>query len=861
MKRRLVSLSLCLTMLLGTISSTVYAAENEATFMYSYTMGNGDAAAKISHPNVSPNDGYSDIRYYDGVVNYVGNGVISGEGDETSGTRGESYSWSAIGYGDWIYTGLLYNAMGSTIQQLGGMGYDIDSDVVNAILNVFYNGDFFIEEDDGGDPGSALVKINTKTAEVEVLMSMSSEDPGSKHKCMFRNAVEFNGKLYFCGSVDGAPQIWQVDPETDECKMVYGMSIVDFYTAYKQQISSGIRGMCVYKDKLIISAVMKKANGEYEPQIAISEDPEKGFTVIATQDDLFDYPAYHFTDSIYGGSIWEIVEFGGKIYVSICTGTEDNMLDDYTMQSFAIVCGEENADGTWKWIPVVGDEEDGATYTFGIDPERTCSGAAVLNVYGDYLYIGEYNDEEIALIESVFNLDTGFLNKNFEQSVNLYRMDKDENIELVVGDATEMFPSGGLSGIGSGFGHNENQYIWRMTTFNGKLYVGTFDTSSLLEPIGQFSNGNLSTWSYARWHQLFEYIRELLKLTIGQRGTFTESEEVRESIRELFGYFDDESAISMTLDEYEETDYLAWIFSEVFDEECFNELEDGTETDCVEESLKDVLGTKTHTTSTTNKETETIEESNDADITDDVDIADGVDIIDDVDITYGADITEIAGAGSIEEGNVEYDITSDNSAVTISNTDEICDCEELQELIEAFQNLITVVKKVVITAEYLSKAERGFDLYVSEDGVNFTTLTIDGFGDPFNHGLRVFAATDNGLGMGTANPFYGTQWWFVEEEVVKDEETPSGGSEDTTTPGGDSTNDSTIDNGTLNNPNIDKGNQTENTKITTSTTSKTEGTNVNTGDHNNIIYWCILLVASIFGITAVSIYSKRKMNK
>ena len=32
------------------------------------------------------------------------------------------------------------------------------------------------------------------------------------------------------------------------------------------------------------------------------------------------------------------------------------------------------------------------------------------------------------------------MNENLRQSVNLYRMDADENIELVVGDATEMFP-------------------------------------------------------------------------------------------------------------------------------------------------------------------------------------------------------------------------------------------------------------------------------------------------------------------------------------------------------------------------------------------------------------------------------------
>lgn len=74
------------------------------------------------------------------------------------------------------------------------------------------------------------------------------------------------------------------------------------------------------------------------------------------------------------------------------------------MQSFALVRGDRNADGTFTWTPVAGDQKkDGARYTFGIDPERTRSGAANLMVFNDYLYIGEYNDEEIALERVLFS--------------------------------------------------------------------------------------------------------------------------------------------------------------------------------------------------------------------------------------------------------------------------------------------------------------------------------------------------------------------------------------------------------------------------------------------------------------------------
>ena len=63
----------------------------------------------------------------------------------------------------------------------------------------------------------------------------------------------------------------------------------------------------------------------------------------------------------------------------------------------------------------------------------------------------------------------------------------------------KMFPNGGISGLGSGFGHHENQYIWQSTVFDGKMYFGTFDSSSLLQPIGQFTNGDLLNMSKEEW--------------------------------------------------------------------------------------------------------------------------------------------------------------------------------------------------------------------------------------------------------------------------------------------------------------------------------------------------------------------------
>ena len=603
--------------------------DEENTFYYNK---NGLSFEKLTHPE-------KDVKTTDGIVDYLGDsavGVVTDPADESYnvGDRGQNYAWSAIGYGDWLYVGTCYAAMGNTLSLMkSSLGDKYDEKVLQATFDAMFNGSFFNTEEDGGSAKGVLVKINTKTGETKLLMAKSFNG----YAPLFRNAVEYHGKLYFCGSVVGAngglPSVWQVDPVTDECKAVYtGLSTLqDYLAAYRQGISTGIRGMCVYHDQLVISNVtMDSTTGESSATLLISSDPEKGFTQIADSSALFNYPAYRYSDSIYGGSIWDMAEYNNSLYVSICTGTEDNMPDSNTMRSFALVRGDQNADGTFTWTPVAGDQEkDGARYTFGIDPERTRSGAANLTVFNDYLYIGEYNDEEIALERILFSktgkkadgqfgggLDCSFINANLDQSVSLYRMDKNENMELVMGNATSMFPNGSLSGLKSGFGRNENQYIWRMQVYDGKLYVGTFDTSSLLQVMGQFVNGDLLRQSPEAWKSQWEYLKALMK--------------------------------------------------------------------------------------------------------------------------------------ALQEADADGTGNPSTLAQTIKFTNAF-----------VFQNIsVCNIASAIRLLNYLRKAQRGFDLYVSEDGVNFETITTNGFGDPYNHGLRVFAVTDQGLCVGTANPFYGTQVWI-----------------------------------------------------------------------------------------------------
>lgn len=81
----------------------------------------------------------------------------------------------------------------------------------------------------------------------------------------------------------------------------------------------------------------------------------------------------------------------------------------------------------------------------------------------------------------------------------------------------------------------------------------------------------------------------------------------------------------------------------------------------------------------------------------------------------------------------------------------------------------TNIKSILKMIPYMATSVAGFDLYEIEEqadgSITVKTITNNGFGDPYNHGLRIFAKTTDYLAVGTANPFYGTQLWRVENTI------------------------------------------------------------------------------------------------
>ena len=710
--KRILSMALALVMLISLVGAVPARAEQKQELTPVYTYENeGYLFEKVSHVNTP-------LGQADGIVDYLGQGKVApyvdGVSELGNGDRGQSYSYASCTYGDWVYINTMYGGLGiSSILGAGLAG--LDAQTVQAVMDVMYNGHLYYGEPDKVQAGGVLVKFNVKTGETKILMSRELNGLVPT----FRNACMMGDKMYFVGMVvdtstmtelevnmaiakqDGQPCLYEVDPTTDTFKCIYKCVDMD---GYRELVANNIfpstRAVSVFRDHLVTGGI--EAEGSF---IAISADPSAGqdsFVRIAEMEDLFNYPAYHRTDVNAGGGIYQTIEYNDSLYVVVCSGSADTLNDKGTLRSFAIVRGDCNGDPTdkasWTWTAVVGDQEnDGARYTFGIDPSRISCGACTLEVYNDKLYIGEYNDVSNALQNFILRKSFRTQATNLEQSINLYRMDKEENIEMIVGDPTEMFPEGGISGLGSGYETHMTQYTWQTVVYEGKLYVSTMDTTTLLTPIAQFTNGDLANMSEEEWQSLVNYVNVLMELIGG--GEAEPQGMLNAAMR----------SANVTLTAQQQAQIL-----EEIENGDVTGMELPAEVELLVKYINEIL-----------QEMKELIDSND----------------------YEAFAELYAQAMALLE------------SVRPFLPESMLGVYDMLLSFATYDNVLAILESV----DYMSTSVAGFDLYEIEEqpdgGVTIRTITNNGFGDRYNHGLRIFAKTTDYLLIGTANPFYGTQLW------------------------------------------------------------------------------------------------------
>lgn len=662
----------------------------------SYSTGYGNyVAEKISHPNQG-------VKEVDGIVD--SNGV---------GDRGQTEATAAVGYGDYMYVGTSYASVSKVIQSVA-FSHGWDPDIVNKTMDVLYNGTLFTNMPSDPDR-SVLLKINTKTGAVIVLQS--------NRGAPYLDGIMFHDKLYFL-SGGASPAIIEATPTEKDTKDTVRTV---YWGDYRD--GSAARGMAVVQNQLVVA--FNSDSGAY---IVASKSPSSGpgfFHVIANQDgQLMGYPAFQPTDAMGGAGIWDMAEFNGKLYVSVVTKKAGK-----TESGFALLEGTyKKSSDSWTFKTIVGDAAKGAVHPYGIGSPRAV--AADLVSHNGNLYIGSCNDTATAL-SGIMDMKYEDIYKDLSSPVKLWKMNSSYGI-------TE------IGGFGDGLGSRLNQAVPGLESYNDRLYVATFDASSLLYPWMQFTNGEILERTPAEWLTQIRYIIILIEALVDQGGMalpFSEDLTNRIDAMDL----SEAKTISAEKQDAMIAEFLANIDGMTAEEK-----------EALAEKMM-VLAENMYAMSG-----ELDKKAEDPAIL-------SVPTLETVPVALPAETGDPSQAEPSQGAGVKEEtvkgMTQQDFLGVLTNIVEIYESisdllpTQVTDILDQIINQENVdnLGYFLDTSEYLKDGERGFDFFLSNDGTSLNVLTRTGFGDPYNDSGESFAVTNRGISIGTGNPFYGAQIWNIED--------------------------------------------------------------------------------------------------
>jgi hypothetical protein len=308
----------------------------------------------------------------------------------------------------------------------------------------------------------------------------------------YRALAEFKGYLYACGigtwmppvpyntvlrSANGDPGSWE-----DVSKNIAG--------------TTNIRAITEWNGKLYVAASIQEGAVVFE-----SEDPAiQGWKQV-------NIPGFGGDNS----EIYYLTVFNNHLYastVNLVTGFEVWKTD-----------GTSDGNGKYVWTQVIKNGFGDTWNQYGM----------AMAAFGDYLYVGTA-------------VGIGMVMRNNEvigsRPIEIIRIDKDDNSELIVGSRIAYDPINGgpspripLSGFGAGFGNPFNVYSWNMNVYKGCLYVGTLDLSIFLIGVLQEHPDLINFFVSKYLPEDLDFPQEVVDAILD--GRFTA--DVLELMKKLFG--------------------------------------------------------------------------------------------------------------------------------------------------------------------------------------------------------------------------------------------------------------------------------------------------------------------------------------
>lgn len=732
------------------------------------------------------------------------------------GDRENSYTWRLAMRGDEIYIATTRNIASALVNMYGGefAKAGIDIDTFWAMIDVVANGD--IPRNDANE-GANIISYNRQSGEFKVIYTADTGD-------YFRMAVTFGDNVYF-GSYSALPTnpqyILKLDTEGNFTKVFQTMGSVSLranceydghlFFAGADDRTPVYDGTTAPVAKM---AVLRKSNEDDTVWERVADYRDFGTTA---------YDPIH--TSWAGAPIWELANHDGYIYATAPThagfviykgrpAQDGEQANEYGW-IWTEVAGNTNGINN----PGLSDIEGGEPGTM-----RSLIGS-VYEYNGElyaYNFDHSFGGEASAFAGALQQL----AGKDVKASEYLfYLYDSLHNPQKVwkLNDETGKFEE--LEEFTKLMEGTTNEYVWRLGEHEGDLYIATMDAGIFYNYLTQLTNGSFFSMSKEEIVQKIGYINNLLSIIAKSKGSeaLDKLKEKLEEIKALLEACKDPDAAfngSMLdlLEEYggmdeavaEITDLVMQARHEVImnfvksvignmlegDKDIaatgIDEIpEEGDDADTgIDLSIfKDLL------TEEELKELEEMLNNPDPTFSIEIDTAELEQMIETyvnkfID-EYKDEIDKLVDAGEllkatadaykqilniyknkaveelkamVDEGidalNAKYDELKLEFMAAMMKLQELE--EQLKETVENIDweglSMYLYINNAVVNDDW------GFDLYRTNDGENFQCITKDGFGDKYNYGCPSFLSTEEGLYIGTCNPFYGGQLYLLSND-------------------------------------------------------------------------------------------------
>ena len=721
------SIVLSIALLVGSVS--YYTPANAATIK-----GNGYTVTKISNPT-------------------KGSGEV--DGLMPGGDRGNSYAWRMAERGDEIYIATSRNVASNLVNSYGAALAEkgIPLDTFWAAINVITNGDIMRNDDkDGAD----IICYNKKTGKFKIAYSAGKGT-------YFRSSVTYGDNVYF-GSYSADPStpqyILRIDQNGKAKKVFSSMGAISF------------RANCVYGGQLYFGGADERENavqknGEDPCKMAILKKDATDDTKWSRVADYRDFGdvAYDPIMSSWAGSpIWELTNYKGSIYAT-APSTEG-----FVMYRGHPAKGSESANEYgWHWEEIVGltngVNNPGLSDKVGGEPGTMRSLIGSTFSFDDELYVYNF-DHAFAGEAQAF---TGIISNLFGQYVKpsefllpmydslhnpqkLWKLDDDTGKFEECPKFTQLMRG------------TTNEYIWRAGEYNGKMYLSTFDANVPYGYLTQLTSTDFSQMSKEEIKKRIKYIEDLIVILVKSKiSGSVDISKIKEKLEKCIDLLKalltmkvDINNIKQFIENYKTTmAELKRVINSFIEQLSDKDLEEIIEYILSEEIQDKIIHHALNLDGILFKDVD-VQKLIPEEITDEKtrELIDKIEFIADMGTSYNELDEE-------EQAMARQMIKS----ILVAYLSHVMD--EWKEKIDHIIDNIDWkgLEMYMYISNRVKNNEPGFDLYRTDDALNFEKITTTGFGDKYNYGCSSFLATDQGLYIGTCNPFFGGQLYLLKDDM------------------------------------------------------------------------------------------------